>query len=137
MCVCVCVCVSVCVRVCGVRECVNVCVRVCMCMCMVCVHPSVCVCICARCMLCMFSAQSSAPTGNGSVPTTYIAPPLSSPPIPQARDRANRFSFLLEQTEIFSHFMSESKSKAPTSPLKMKPGRTLSRARLSSEGAST
>ena len=52
------------------------------------------------------------------------------------KDRSNRFNFLLEQTEIFSHFMSDSKSKAPTSPLKMKQGRPK-RSRLSSEGAST
>ncbi|KAG1693943.1 SWI/SNF-related matrix-associated actin-dependent regulator of chromatin subfamily A member 5 [Nymphon striatum] len=39
-------------------------------------------------------------------------------------DRGKRFDYLLQQTEIFSHFMSStSSSKAPTSPLKMKPGR--------------
>ncbi|KAK3913636.1 Chromatin-remodeling complex ATPase chain Iswi [Frankliniella fusca] len=39
-------------------------------------------------------------------------------------DRSKRFDFLLKQTEIFSHFMSNSsKEKAPGSPLKLKPGR--------------
>ncbi len=46
----------------------------------------------------------------------------------KADDRTNRFDFLLQQTELFSHFMTTgdvgSKSgKTPTSPLKMKPGR--------------
>lgn len=39
-------------------------------------------------------------------------------------DRSKRFEYLLRQTEIFSHFMTNtSGSKTPTSPLKMKPGR--------------
>ncbi|XP_059485760.1 chromatin-remodeling complex ATPase chain Iswi [Neocloeon triangulifer] len=39
-------------------------------------------------------------------------------------DRGKRFEYLLQQTEIFSHFMSGNKSeKTPTSPLKVKPGR--------------
>lgn len=39
-------------------------------------------------------------------------------------DRSKRFDFLLQQTEIFSHFMSNNqKDKTPASPLKMKPGR--------------
>ncbi len=47
----------------------------------------------------------------------------------QETDRSNRFEFLLEQTELFSHFMSTGAAGAgpagasPTSPLKMKPGR--------------
>ncbi|KAL0267636.1 UNVERIFIED_CONTAM: hypothetical protein PYX00_009848 [Menopon gallinae] len=40
-------------------------------------------------------------------------------------DRSKRFDYLLRQTEIFSHFMTnnERSGKTPTSPLKMKPGR--------------
>lgn len=45
-------------------------------------------------------------------------------PFTQEQNRGKRFDFLLEQTEIFSHFMSSATSaKAPSSPLKMKPGR--------------
>ncbi|KAF4533362.1 hypothetical protein B566_EDAN002760 [Ephemera danica] len=39
-------------------------------------------------------------------------------------DRSKRFDYLLQQTEIFTHFMSgNQRDKAPTSPLKLKPGR--------------
>ncbi|CAB3379300.1 Hypothetical predicted protein [Cloeon dipterum] len=40
-------------------------------------------------------------------------------------DRGKRFEFLLQQTEIFSHFMSGNvkNEKNPSSPLKVKPGR--------------
>ncbi|KAK7485584.1 hypothetical protein BaRGS_00023159, partial [Batillaria attramentaria] len=41
-------------------------------------------------------------------------------------DRGNRFNFLLQQTELFAHFMSTGAAAGgggPTSPLKMKPGR--------------
>ena len=46
----------------------------------------------------------------------------------QESDRSNRFDFLLQQTELFAHFMtsgdiSSRTGKTPTSPLKMKPGR--------------
>lgn len=39
------------------------------------------------------------------------------------KDRSSRFDFLLQQTEIFTHFMSATSAKSPTSPLKIKPGR--------------
>lgn len=39
----------------------------------------------------------------------------------QEEDRSKRFSYLLEQTEIFGHFMSAAGSKSPKSPLKIKP----------------
>lgn len=42
-------------------------------------------------------------------------------------DRGNRFDYLLKQTEIFSHFMSGPRDKAPSSPLKCKPGRPTSK----------
>ncbi|XP_050039578.1 SWI/SNF-related matrix-associated actin-dependent regulator of chromatin subfamily A member 5 [Dermacentor andersoni] len=39
-------------------------------------------------------------------------------------DRGNRFDYLLQQTEIFAHFMTTSSAaKGVTSPLKLKPGR--------------
>jgi SWI/SNF-related matrix-associated actin-dependent regulator of chromatin subfamily A member 5 len=43
---------------------------------------------------------------------------------PQELDRGKRFEFLLQQTEIFSHFMSGNKGeKSTASPQKGKPGR--------------
>jgi SWI/SNF-related matrix-associated actin-dependent regulator of chromatin subfamily A member 5 len=43
---------------------------------------------------------------------------------PQELDRGKRFEFLLQQTEIFSHFMSGNKGeKTAASPQKVKPGR--------------
>ncbi|KAL7981992.1 hypothetical protein Chor_001049 [Crotalus horridus] len=41
----------------------------------------------------------------------------------QQTDRANRFEYLLKQTELFAHFIQPAAQKTPTSPLKMKPGR--------------
>ncbi|XP_067850488.1 SWI/SNF-related matrix-associated actin-dependent regulator of chromatin subfamily A member 5 isoform X1 [Heptranchias perlo] len=38
-------------------------------------------------------------------------------------DRSNRFDYLLQQTELFAHFIQPAAQKTPTSPLKMKPGR--------------
>ena len=40
----------------------------------------------------------------------------------QDADRSNRFEFLLEQTELFAHFMvtGSQANKMPNSPLKMK-----------------
>uniref|UniRef100_A0A673G6Y0 SWI/SNF-related matrix-associated actin-dependent regulator of chromatin subfamily A member 5-like n=1 Tax=Sinocyclocheilus rhinocerous TaxID=307959 RepID=A0A673G6Y0_9TELE len=35
-------------------------------------------------------------------------------------DRANRFEFLLKQTELFAHFIQPASQKSPTSPLKVK-----------------
>uniref|UniRef100_A0A673LLH3 SWI/SNF-related matrix-associated actin-dependent regulator of chromatin subfamily A member 5-like n=1 Tax=Sinocyclocheilus rhinocerous TaxID=307959 RepID=A0A673LLH3_9TELE len=37
--------------------------------------------------------------------------------------RANRFEFLLKQTELFAHFIQPASQKSPTSPLKVKVGR--------------
>ena len=36
------------------------------------------------------------------------------------KDRSTRFNFLLQQTEIFSHFLNTAGKKPPKSPLKMK-----------------
>lgn len=44
-------------------------------------------------------------------------------PCQQQTDRANRFEYLLKQTELFAHFIQPAAQKTPTSPLKMKPGR--------------
>ncbi|XP_065886497.1 SWI/SNF-related matrix-associated actin-dependent regulator of chromatin subfamily A member 5-like [Dysidea avara] len=53
------------------------------------------------------------------------------------QDRSKRFKFLLEQTEIFTHFLNSSGSKTPTSPLKMSIGQPRKmRDRIPSEGAS-
>uniref|UniRef100_A0A8B9L751 SWI/SNF-related matrix-associated actin-dependent regulator of chromatin subfamily A member 5-like n=1 Tax=Astyanax mexicanus TaxID=7994 RepID=A0A8B9L751_ASTMX len=38
-------------------------------------------------------------------------------------DRANRFEFLLKQTELFAHFVQPASQKSPTSPLKVRMGR--------------
>ncbi|KAI5630324.1 putative global transcription activator SNF2L1 isoform X1 [Silurus asotus] len=38
-------------------------------------------------------------------------------------DRANRFEFLLKQTELFAHFVQPASVKSPTSPLKVRLGR--------------
>ena len=38
-------------------------------------------------------------------------------------DRSKRFDYLLKQTELFGHFMAATGPKAPSSPLKVKPGR--------------
>lgn len=38
-------------------------------------------------------------------------------------DRSKRFDYLLQQTEIFSHFMTNTGPKNPSSPLKVKAGR--------------
>ena len=124
-----------------------------------CVYLRTCVCVCVLCIVCTFVVcvlfvwqahlRSAFPVVSCTIvcvravisldtPTFmsmylhFVLPFLSS----QVKDRSNRFNFLLEQTEIFSHFMSDSKSKAPTSPLKMKQGKPK-RSRLSSEGAST
>uniref|UniRef100_A0A8C4N542 SNF2 related chromatin remodeling ATPase 1 n=1 Tax=Eptatretus burgeri TaxID=7764 RepID=A0A8C4N542_EPTBU len=42
-------------------------------------------------------------------------------------DRANRFEYLLRQTELFAHFIQPASQKSPTSPLKLKPGRPRAR----------
>lgn len=45
-------------------------------------------------------------------------------PIFQVTDRSKRFDYLLKQTEIFTHFMSNNqRDKTPSSPLKVRPGR--------------
>jgi SWI/SNF-related matrix-associated actin-dependent regulator of chromatin subfamily A member 5 len=81
------------------------------------------------------------PGGEGSskpdIPKAVVklkSPPKAGPGNEEfeekiACDRSNRFSFLLEQTELFAHFMSTGGNNAgagpmsPTSPLKMKAGR--------------
>ena len=59
----------------------------------------------------------------------------------QAADKATRFNYLLQQTEIFAHFMNTTTrtKKQPTSPLKMKAPQFPSRSRKLSDcgGVST
>ncbi|XP_064636747.1 SWI/SNF-related matrix-associated actin-dependent regulator of chromatin subfamily A member 5-like [Lineus longissimus] len=84
---------------------------------------------------------SSKSTGTNSAqpsPAPTPVPPfmLKAPPGKSGRneefneqvegDRGKRFDFLLQQTELFAHFMATGSTlgaKTPTSPLKMKPGR--------------
>lgn len=68
------------------------------------------------------------PPSETSGPSTHLpTTPLKSPPPAEydkrlALDSAKRFDFLLQQTEIFSHFMNTpSSKKTPTSPLKVTP----------------
>ena len=56
------------------------------------------------------SAETSSSRGGGDFETKLET------------DRSKRFDFLLKQTEIFSHFMTN-QAKDKTSPLKIKPGR--------------
>lgn len=52
----------------------------------------------------------------------------------QAADKATRFNYLLQQTEIFAHFMNTTRSKKqPSSPLKMKAPQFPSRSRKLSD----
>ena len=41
----------------------------------------------------------------------------------QESDRSRRFDYLLQQTEIFSHFMTSGANPKGGSPVKLKPGR--------------
>lgn len=43
-------------------------------------------------------------------------------------DEAHRFDFLLKQTELYAHFVHPAGGKSPTSPLKMNPNRSCSKA---------
>jgi len=52
----------------------------------------------------------------------------------QEADKATRFNYLLQQTEIFAHFMNTTRTKKqPTSPLKMKAPQFPSRNRKLSD----
>uniref|UniRef100_A0A8C4R2P1 SNF2 related chromatin remodeling ATPase 5 n=1 Tax=Eptatretus burgeri TaxID=7764 RepID=A0A8C4R2P1_EPTBU len=46
----------------------------------------------------------------------------------QKADQANRFEYLLKQTELFAHFVQPAAQKTPSSPLKLKPGRPRTKA---------
>ncbi|XP_056116068.1 probable global transcription activator SNF2L1 [Rhinichthys klamathensis goyatoka] len=58
-------------------------------------------------------------------PKAAVKESLADPEYEEKRktDRANRFEFLLKQTELFAHFIQPASQKSPTSPLKVKMGR--------------
>ncbi|CAM4544473.1 unnamed protein product [Leuciscus chuanchicus] len=58
-------------------------------------------------------------------PKAAVKESLGDPEYEEKRktDRANRFEFLLKQTELFAHFIQPASQKSPTSPLKVKMGR--------------
>uniref|UniRef100_A0A8C2FKE3 SWI/SNF related, matrix associated, actin dependent regulator of chromatin, subfamily a, member 1 n=1 Tax=Cyprinus carpio TaxID=7962 RepID=A0A8C2FKE3_CYPCA len=58
-------------------------------------------------------------------PKAVVKESLADPEYEEKRktDRANRFEFLLKQTELFAHFIQPASQKSPTSPLKVKVGR--------------
>lgn len=74
-------------------------------------------------------AMETGDTGENSNASSVEAPPAGKVKGEDYEnkvetDRSKRFDFLLKQTEIFSHFMTNSaKEKSPSSPLKLKPGR--------------
>ncbi|XP_051517055.1 SWI/SNF-related matrix-associated actin-dependent regulator of chromatin subfamily A member 5-like isoform X2 [Myxocyprinus asiaticus] len=61
----------------------------------------------------------------GPPPKAAVKESLVDPEYEEKRktDRANRFEFLLKQTELFAHFIQPASQKSPTSPLKVKVGR--------------
>uniref|UniRef100_A0A8B9RJ99 SWI/SNF-related matrix-associated actin-dependent regulator of chromatin subfamily A member 5-like n=1 Tax=Astyanax mexicanus TaxID=7994 RepID=A0A8B9RJ99_ASTMX len=77
-------------------------------------------------------AVSKQDTGGGDPPFLLGPPPKAAikegtvdPEYEEKRkaDRANRFEFLLKQTELFAHFVQPASQKSPTSPLKVRMGR--------------
>ncbi|TRY87892.1 hypothetical protein DNTS_010191, partial [Danionella cerebrum] len=58
-------------------------------------------------------------------PKPAVKESLGDPEYEEKRktDRANRFEFLLKQTELFAHFIQPASQNSPTSPLKVKMGR--------------
>lgn len=85
--------------------------------------------------------HAGASSGRQGSVSGLLTTPLKSPPAKEyadklADDRVKRFNYLLEQTELFGHFMSASTSKSPKSPHKFK-APADKRKRRSSEGAST
>ncbi|XP_077097377.1 putative global transcription activator SNF2L1 [Siphateles boraxobius] len=58
-------------------------------------------------------------------PKAAVKESMADPEYEEKRktDRANRFEFLLKQTELFAHFIQPASQKSPTSPLKVKMGR--------------
>lgn len=61
----------------------------------------------------------------GPPPKTAVKEGTVDPEYEEKRkaDRANRFEFLLKQTELFAHFIQPASQKSPTSPLKLRVGR--------------
>lgn len=65
----------------------------------------------------------SVPKQTFSNASEIIYPEILSLSCLKKTDRANRFEFLLKQTELFAHFIQPASQKSPTSPLKVKVGR--------------
>ncbi|XP_060768808.1 probable global transcription activator SNF2L1 [Neoarius graeffei] len=61
-----------------------------------------------------------APPPKAAVKETTVDPEYEEK---RKADRANRFEFLLKQTELFAHFIQPAGVKSPTSPLKVRLGR--------------
>ncbi|KAF5891766.1 SWI/SNF-related matrix-associated actin-dependent regulator of chromatin subfamily A member 5-like, partial [Clarias magur] len=61
-----------------------------------------------------------APPPKAAVKITKVDPEYEEK---RKADRANRFEFLLKQTELFAHFIQPASVKSPTSPLKVRLGR--------------
>ncbi|XP_065829601.1 SWI/SNF-related matrix-associated actin-dependent regulator of chromatin subfamily A member 5-like isoform X2 [Oscarella lobularis] len=57
------------------------------------------------------------------------SPPMDELDLKIESDRAKRFTFLLERTELYSHFVNPASSKGPSSPLKIKRQPTQQRGR--------
>uniref|UniRef100_S4RNC2 SNF2 related chromatin remodeling ATPase 5 n=1 Tax=Petromyzon marinus TaxID=7757 RepID=S4RNC2_PETMA len=66
---------------------------------------------------------SAEPTASPNTSIPEAKPPDSDYEYKMKSDRANRFEYLLKQTELFAHFIQPAAQKAPVSPLKIKPGR--------------
>ncbi|XP_078719155.1 SWI/SNF-related matrix-associated actin-dependent regulator of chromatin subfamily A member 5 isoform X1 [Lampetra fluviatilis] len=66
---------------------------------------------------------SADPTASPNTSIPEAKPPDSDYEYKMKSDRANRFEYLLKQTELFAHFIQPAAQKAPVSPLKIKPGR--------------
>ncbi|XP_059407112.1 probable global transcription activator SNF2L1 isoform X2 [Carassius carassius] len=69
--------------------------------------------------------EEDAPFLLDPPPKAAVKESLADPEYEEKRktDRANRFEFLLKQTELFAHFIQPASQKSPTSPLKVKVGR--------------
>ncbi|KAG7314349.1 hypothetical protein KOW79_021652 [Hemibagrus wyckioides] len=61
-----------------------------------------------------------APPPKAAIRETTVDPEYEEK---RKADRANRFEFLLKQTELFAHFVQPASVKSPTSPLKVRLGR--------------
>ncbi|CAH3022601.1 unnamed protein product [Porites evermanni] len=78
--------------------------------------------------------EESAPKSKGRKAAAGYQPTPKGYEEKVAADKATRFNYLLQQTEIFAHFMNTTRSKKqPSSPLKMKAPQFPSRSRKLSD----